>query len=147
MFEKEIKELYEKIPPSVCGKDCAKCCTNIIQFTASEEKMMGGYEWDGQCSHLIDGRGAYAVRRLHTGKISFRKGDGGDHTYLRPIQESGGGTHGKRRIKLRREVSGFRDRRRIAGQKSADRADGKIASERARRVPHRRISDAYSSFG
>ena len=46
-----------------------------------------------------------AVRRLHTGKISFRKGDGGDHTYLRPIQESGGGrgTHGKRRIKLRRD--------------------------------------------
>lgn len=56
MFEKEIKELYEKIPPSVCGKDCAKCYTNIIQFTASEEKMMGGYEWDGQCSHLIGGR-------------------------------------------------------------------------------------------
>ena len=63
MFEKEIKELYENIPPSVCGKDCAKCCTNIIQFTASEEKMMGGYEWDGQCSHLIDGRGSVYDRR------------------------------------------------------------------------------------
>ena len=63
MFEKEIKELYEKIPPSVCGKDCAKCCTNIIQFTASEEKMMGGDEWDGQCSHLIGGRCSVYDRR------------------------------------------------------------------------------------
>lgn len=86
----------------MCGKDCAKCCTNIIHFTESEEKMMGGYEWDGQCSHLIDGRGsvydrrplicrlyghkrASAVRRLHTGERYLSEKETGEiiHIYVR----------------------------------------------------------------
>ena len=63
MFEREIKKLYEKIPPSMCKFGCSKCCTNMIQFTPSEEKMMGGYEWNNQCSHLIGGKCSIYDRR------------------------------------------------------------------------------------
>jgi Fe-S-cluster containining protein len=55
MYE-EIKKLYEKIPSSVCDGHCSKCCTNMIQFAPSEEEKMGGYKWDGVCSHLKDGK-------------------------------------------------------------------------------------------
>ena len=50
------RELYNKIPKSQCKKGCNKCCTNMIQFTPNELKAMGGYEYNGICSHLIDGR-------------------------------------------------------------------------------------------
>ena len=56
MFEREIKELYEKIPASVCSPDCCKCCKDMIQFSPSEERNMGGYEWNGKCRHLKNGR-------------------------------------------------------------------------------------------
>ncbi len=56
MFEKEIQELYKKIPTSICQSECSKCCKDNIQFSPSEEKNMGGYEWNGQCVHLQDGR-------------------------------------------------------------------------------------------
>ena len=56
MFEREIKNLYEQIPASVCRSDCSKCCKDMIQFSTSEEKNMGGYVWDGKCSHLQNGR-------------------------------------------------------------------------------------------
>lgn len=56
MYEKQIKELYEKISASICKSGCSKCCRDIIQFSPSEEKSMGGYEWNGQCSHLFHGR-------------------------------------------------------------------------------------------
>ena len=51
-----IKALYEKIPSSTCKKGCSECCTNMIQFAPSEEKTMGGYEYNGVCSHLKNGR-------------------------------------------------------------------------------------------
>ncbi len=51
-----LKELYEKLPNSTCKKDCFKCCTNMIQFTPNELKAMGGYEYNGVCSHLKEGK-------------------------------------------------------------------------------------------
>lgn len=48
-------ELYSKIPKSQCKKGCYKCCTNMIQFTTAELNAMGGYAYNGVCSHLIDG--------------------------------------------------------------------------------------------
>ena len=51
-----IKNIYDKIPKSQCKNGCFKCCTNMIQFTPSELKAMGGYEYDGICSHLKDGK-------------------------------------------------------------------------------------------
>lgn len=51
-----IKELYKSLPKSVCKEGCSKCCSDMIQFSPSEEKRMGGYEWNGKCSHLIDGK-------------------------------------------------------------------------------------------
>lgn len=56
MYTKEIAELYKSIPSSVCSDGCSKCCTNMIQFSPSEERRMGGYEWNGRCSHLKDGK-------------------------------------------------------------------------------------------
>ena len=55
MYE-EILKLYTQIPTSKCNGNCAKCCTNMIQFAPSEGKKMGGYKWDGKCSHLVDGK-------------------------------------------------------------------------------------------
>ena len=52
----ELKELYKKIPSSVCKDGCSKCCRDVIQFTPSEEKAMGGYSNDGKCVHLKDGK-------------------------------------------------------------------------------------------
>ena len=52
----KLLDIYKKIPDSVCKKNCFECCTNSIQFTKSEEKAMGGYSFDGKCSHLIDGK-------------------------------------------------------------------------------------------
>lgn len=49
-------ELYGRIPETKCKEGCHKCCSNIIQFTPSEERMMGGYSWDGKCGHLQDGK-------------------------------------------------------------------------------------------
>lgn len=63
MYEKEIKELYKKIPTSVCKSDCSKCCRDMIQFSPSEEKNMGGYRWKGQCIHLHDGKCSIYDRR------------------------------------------------------------------------------------
>ena len=50
------KELYFKIPQSQCKKGCYKCCVNMIQYTPSEFKAMGGYEFKEKCSHLKDGK-------------------------------------------------------------------------------------------
>ena len=52
----EIQTIYTKIPISSCVEKCFKCCTNMVQFTPSELKAMGGYEYNGVCSHLIDGK-------------------------------------------------------------------------------------------
>ena len=52
----KLFNIYEKIPYSVCKNECHKCCTNIIQFTPSEKAAMGGYEYKGKCSTLIDGK-------------------------------------------------------------------------------------------
>lgn len=52
----KISKIYEKIPHSKCKKGCFHCCTNMIQFTPSELKAMGGYEYNGVCSHLKDGK-------------------------------------------------------------------------------------------
>ena len=38
------KNIYDKIPKSQCQIGCYKCCTNMIQYTPSELKAMGGYE-------------------------------------------------------------------------------------------------------
>ena len=51
-----IKNIYDKIPKSQCLNGCYKCCTNMIQYTPSELKAMGGYEYNGKCSHLKDGK-------------------------------------------------------------------------------------------
>lgn len=56
MYGQEIRDLYKRIPNSICRSDCGKCCTNIIQFSPSEEKRMGGYDWNGQCGHLVNGK-------------------------------------------------------------------------------------------
>lgn len=56
MDASKIGELYKKIPESKCDNQCTRCCTNIIQFTPSEKASMGGYEYNGKCSHLIDGK-------------------------------------------------------------------------------------------
>ncbi|MGI6202202.1 MAG: YkgJ family cysteine cluster protein [Eubacteriales bacterium] len=56
MKMREIRELYKRIPASKCKDGCDRCCHNIIQFTPSEEAMMGGYRWDGQCPHLKEGK-------------------------------------------------------------------------------------------
>ena len=50
------KNIYDKIPKSQCLNGCYKCCTNMIQYTPSELKTMGGYEYNGECSHLKDGK-------------------------------------------------------------------------------------------
>ena len=50
------KELYFKIPQSQCKKGCYKCCVNMIQYTPSEFKAVGGYEFKEKCSHLKDGK-------------------------------------------------------------------------------------------
>ena len=53
---KQISDLYSRIPKSTCKEECFKCCTNMIQFSPSEAIAMGGYEFNGLCSHLKDGR-------------------------------------------------------------------------------------------
>ncbi len=52
----ELSEIYKQIPRSTCKEGCSDCCTNMIQVTAEERDRMGGYEWDGQCVHLKDGK-------------------------------------------------------------------------------------------
>lgn len=52
----QIRKLYEKIPPSKCKDGCFRCCINTVQFLRSEEHAMGGYRYDGQCSHLKEGK-------------------------------------------------------------------------------------------
>jgi Fe-S-cluster containining protein len=51
-----IKDLYNEIPVSNCKNGCSECCTNMIQFSPSELKQMGGYEYNGVCSHLKNGK-------------------------------------------------------------------------------------------
>ena len=51
-----MDKLYKKIPSSTCRKGCYRCCTNMIQYTPSEFKAMGGYEFKEKCSHLKDGK-------------------------------------------------------------------------------------------
>ena len=51
-----LKNIYEKIPASRCKEGCFECCKNMIQFTNAEEAAMGGYEYNGICSHLINGK-------------------------------------------------------------------------------------------
>lgn len=58
-----LEEIYESIPDSVCREGCFKCCTNQIQFTPSEKVRMGGYENNGICSHVKDGRCSIHPRR------------------------------------------------------------------------------------
>ena len=59
----KLYELYEKIPATNCKPGCYECCRDIIQFTPTEEKNMGGYEHNGICSHLRDGKcGIYDKR-------------------------------------------------------------------------------------
>jgi len=50
------ESIYSKIPKSNCKEGCFKCCTNMIQFTPSELKAAGGYEFNGICSHYKDGK-------------------------------------------------------------------------------------------
>lgn len=50
------EQIYARIPQTRCLDTCFKCCTNIVQFSPSEEKAMGGYEWNGKCSHLVEGK-------------------------------------------------------------------------------------------
>ena len=52
MFEKEITDLYKRIPSSVCRPDCVKCCMDMIRFSPSEGAKMGAYEYDGRCPYL-----------------------------------------------------------------------------------------------
>lgn len=51
-----LSDIYEKIPCSVCDANCFRCCTNMVQFTDDELSLMGGYEFDGKCSHLKNGK-------------------------------------------------------------------------------------------
>jgi hypothetical protein len=53
-FPTEIQKLYKKIPPSVCGAGCFKCCINSIQLSPEECSRIGGYEYNGCCPHLTD---------------------------------------------------------------------------------------------
>jgi len=50
----EIQKLYEKIPKSSCKEGCFLCCYNSVQMADEEMQRMGGYEYSGKCSHLID---------------------------------------------------------------------------------------------
>jgi len=50
----EIQKLYEKIPKSKCKDGCVKCCKDMIQVAPEEDERMGGYKWDGKCTHLKD---------------------------------------------------------------------------------------------
>ena len=50
------EEIYAKLPQTRCSDSCYKCCLDIVQFSRSEEKAMGGYVWNGKCSHLVDGK-------------------------------------------------------------------------------------------
>lgn len=52
----KIEDLYKRIPASECKDGCFRCCTNMVQFSRSEEHAMGGYRYDGQCSHLKEGK-------------------------------------------------------------------------------------------
>lgn len=56
MDKSELKALYDKIPKSTCKQGCFRCCADIIQFTKTELVAMGGYEYRGKCSHLVNGR-------------------------------------------------------------------------------------------
>ena len=51
-----IEELYKKIPSSTCKNGCFECCTNMIQFSPSEAKRVGKYEYNGRCPYLINSR-------------------------------------------------------------------------------------------
>ena len=55
MYDK-LKEIYAKIPQSKCENGCFECCKNLIQFSEEEKSRMGGYEYNGVCSHLVDGK-------------------------------------------------------------------------------------------
>ena len=59
----KLKRMYEAIPESGCKAGCFECCTNIIQFTEAEKQNMGGYEYRGVCSHLVDGKCTVYDRR------------------------------------------------------------------------------------
>lgn len=50
----DYEELYKKIPSSKCKDGCFECCINMIQFHPDEEKNMGGYDYKGQCPHLVN---------------------------------------------------------------------------------------------
>lgn len=52
----KLEQIYNAIPSSKCKDGCSKCCTNMIQFTPSELKRMGGYEFKDVCSHLVEGK-------------------------------------------------------------------------------------------
>ena len=54
-FEERLLALYAKIPSSRCRANCFACCKDVIQFTPTEEKRMGGYSHNGVCCHLKDG--------------------------------------------------------------------------------------------
>ena len=53
LIEESLSDIYDKIPCSVCEADCFRCCTNMVQFTEEELNLMGGYKFDGKCSHLV----------------------------------------------------------------------------------------------
>lgn len=57
------EEIYAKLPQTRCSSSCCKCCSDIIQFSRSEEAAMGGYKWDGKCSHLVEGKCAVYENR------------------------------------------------------------------------------------
>lgn len=47
-----MEDLYRKIPPSECKEGCFACCIQMIQFTPSEYRAMGSYDYHGICPHL-----------------------------------------------------------------------------------------------
>ena len=47
-----MKDLYDKIPPSQCKEGCFACCVQMIQYTPSEYRAMGSYDYNGICPHL-----------------------------------------------------------------------------------------------
>lgn len=51
-----IQKLYRKIPCSSCKEGCFLCCTDLVQLAPEEKEHMGGYEYNGQCSHLENGK-------------------------------------------------------------------------------------------
>ena len=53
---KNLEDMYNKIPQSICKDGCSLCCHDVIQFTPEEEANMGGYAHDGHCSHLVDNK-------------------------------------------------------------------------------------------